>query len=720
MNKILLKTFVIALIVFTTIATLYFKVLAQNISPFDLVNLKLQGLGDITAYEKIKITDAWNKINDLRPPLSSVVVGIFDTGIDIFHPEFSHVNIDTSITTDTKERGHGTQIIGIIGANNLSFSGQYIMPQMNGILSGIRNLDYALRVRFSADLANFTLKDNFRQFWELDKMAQLAGGLQVVNTSFGAPLGNQLTLAQRAAYKLEGKGHYNQNNFDAVKDIFTDLLSQYPNTLFVFASGNDGIDAKFNLPGGGVSANNLVTVGATNLDDERATPFPLTLGLEESNFGSSVNISAPGVNVYAPKPNNQYDSNFSGTSASAPMVTGVAGLIKAIKPELTPAQVKDILVRNADPIQTDKPIGGRLNALKAVCDPLILNCAPTPPPQLSNTWQSVGPMTTERAEHTATLLNDGRVLVIGGFKGVGTGFTVLDSAEIFNPQTNTFTAVGNMTSPRAFHTATLLQDGKVLIAGGVGVDGNTALNTVEIFDPAANTFTPISNMNQSRFFHTSNLLSNGRVLIAGGIDFLSLKSTEIFNPQAGTFTFGPEMNMPRVHHASTRLNDGRILLVNGLVIGSIMSVDIYNPASNIFASATSSAEQLGLSVTTLSNGKVLIFGSKLFNQPNGQAAEVFDPLDNSFAEIGPMPIFGIARDSLVLLNSGQVLFVGANIKAQIFNPQTNEFKLTGDLNTPRLARHRLVSLQDGRALVAGGQLSGTQFITTNGAEVFKP
>jgi len=401
------------------------------------------------------------------------------------------------------------------------------------------------------------------------------------------------------------------------------------------------------------------------------------------------------------------------------MVTGVAGLIKAIKPELTPAQIKQILISNADPIQTDKPIGGRLNAFKAVCDVQVLNCAPTPPPQPSNTWKSVGPMTTERADHTATLLKDGRVLITGGFKGAGNSFTVLDSAEIFNPNNNTFTSVGNMTTPRTFHTATLLLDGRVLIAGGNSDVAGTNLNSAEIFNPITNTFSSVGNLNSKRFYHTENLLSDGRVLIAGGNN-IAIKSTEIFDPNTSIFTPGPDMNMPRAHHASTRLNDGRILLVNGLVIGSIMSVDIYNPASNIFTSATSSAEQLGLSVTTLSNGKVLIFGGKLFNQPNGQAAEVFDPIDNSFVEIGPMLIFGIARDSLVLLNSGQVLFVGTSVKAQIFNPQTNEFKLTSDLNTPRLTRHRLTLLQDGRALVTGGQISDTSFITTNGAEVFKP
>ena len=125
---------------------------------------------------------------------------------------------------------------------------------------------------------------------------------------------------------------------------------------------------------------NLVVVGATNVNDERAVFGPL----EASNFGHTVNIAAPGIDVYAPKPGGGYDDNFSGTSAAAPLVTGVAGLIKAIKPALTPSEIKEILTKtaNTDPVitTTDKPIGRRLNALKAVCDPQVLNCDIVTPP----------------------------------------------------------------------------------------------------------------------------------------------------------------------------------------------------------------------------------------------------------------------------------------------------------------------------------------------------
>ncbi len=377
---------------------------AQTASIFDLVNLKLFASGDVAAYEKIKIVEAWEKINQEKASnpalsLSRVFIGIFDTGIDIIHPEFVGVSIDSTLPEDMLNTflctppfcGHGTQVAGIIGANNISSSGQYVPPQMNGILSGVKDLPYALRIRASGDLASFTLKDSFRQFIELDRLARTPGGLHIINGSFGEPLCSQLTIAQKTLYFINDLSCYKQEEFLAAKDIYSDLVNQYSNVLFVFGAGNDGIDVQFNLPGGGIVSSNVITVGATNLTDGRA----LFGSPNESNFGTSVNISAPGEKIYAPAPirkgnfpqdvpQNQrdYDNSFGGTSASASMVTGVAGLIKAIKPDLTPAQIKSILIKteNTDPVVTDpdKPIGRRLNALKAVCDPLVLDCAPPP------------------------------------------------------------------------------------------------------------------------------------------------------------------------------------------------------------------------------------------------------------------------------------------------------------------------------------------------------
>lgn len=707
----------------------------------DLANLKSQNPALTKAYDIIKAQQAWDQIQSSNLQLSIVKIGIVDSGVDATHPEFLGTLVNSTVVgaidfggtpasakRDSDPDGHGTQVTGIIGANNLSGFGITLppdSPQMNGIISGISpQLIYSLEIRKNPSFN--LLFDELNAIFFQSKFSKS----DVVNISLGLVNRSALTEVQKNSGLI--KGQVGPIHFFITTQIYKLLFKSAPETLFIVAAGNENVNVSEATPAVlGENLPNVITTGATNLSDQRAK-FNL---FQESNFGNGINISAPGIGVYAPKPGGGYDKpiqigssiegGFSGTSASAPMVTGVAGLIKAIRPELSPAQIKNILIKteNTDPVITepDKPIGRRLNALKTVCDPLVgLNCAPTPPPQPSNTWQSVGPMTVERAEHTSTLLNDGRVLITGGFKGAGFTFSESASAEVFNPNTNTFSSVGNMSTPRAFHTATLLSNGKVLIVGVTKDGGNTVLNSAEIFDPLTNSFGLVGNLTTSRFFHTATLLNDGRVLIAGGNN-ISLKSTEIFDPSTNIFSSGSDMTVARSHHAAARLNDGRVLLVNGLITGSIMSVDIYNPSANTFTSATSSAEQLGLSINTLLNGEVLILGGKLFNQANGQAAEIFDPTNNSFAEIGPMLIFGIARNSSVLLNNGKVLFVGDSIKSQIFNPQTNIFSLTGDLNIARFTRHQLTLLKDGRALLTGGQLfSLSGFVTTSEAEVYKP
>lgn len=790
-------------------------------SRIDFLNLNELTVGLFNAYDRVSVAGAWRFLNDRVVNLSPLTIGVIDTGYDSKHHEFEEgVNTGNTPANAKSDSGvlisgilysHGTNVAGIIGANNISApsSANYIWPHMNGIISGVHNLNYRLEMR----KMGFTLFDVLGSISD-----SVEKGAKIINLSFGKnePISNLIFFMK----------------FNATPDVL--YIVSAGNFEFDFLGINiEGIPAELTSPAGlGDNLNNVITVGASTLDDKRAS---------FSNFGSAVNVAAPGDKVWSPTFfRGSFDLSdyqfFSGTSASAPMVTGVAGLLKALEPEyqkhitglaMSPEKIKEVLVKSADPIQTgetNKRLGSgcynetatstgcRLNAHRAVAWYLppesvenlttsnitansitlnwskpsdfdfqnpdfasfkifrdtnsdvdindILVTAITNPDtttftdsgltsntayfykvfvfdkanlftasnevsaitsgvsQLSNTWKSVGPMTTERADHTATLLNDGRVLIAGGFKGEGKYFTVLSSAEIFNPAINSFISVGSMSVPRTFHTATLLNDGRILITGGTDNNG-LALNSAEIFNPATNSFSSVGNLTTGRFYHTATLLNDGKILIAGGNN-ISLKSTEIFDPSTNAFSSGTDMTVARSHYAAARLNDGQVLLVNGLLSGTLMSVDIYDPLANVFTSATSSAEQLGLSINTLPNGKVFIAGSKLFNQPNGQAAEIFDPADNSFIEVGPMLISGTALNSAVLLNNGKVLFVGASVKAQIFNPQTDTFNLTGNLNTMRFIRHQVTLLQDGRALLTGGQLSDVSLITTNAAEVYKP
>jgi hypothetical protein len=127
-----------------------------------------------------------------------------------------------------------------------------------------------------------------------------------------------------------------------------------------------------------------------------------------------------------------------------------------------------------------------------------------------------GSMSVARAAHTATLLTSGAVLVTGGRSSGGANITVIASAELFDPATGAFVLTGSMESPREFHTATKLTDGKVLVTGGLSGTGYLYLSTAELFDPANGIFTPAGNMEIERFLHTATLLTNGAVLVTGG------------------------------------------------------------------------------------------------------------------------------------------------------------------------------------------------------------
>jgi hypothetical protein len=155
-------------------------------------------------------------------------------------------------------------------------------------------------------------------------------------------------------------------------------------------------------------------------------------------------------------------------------------------------------------------------------------------------------MTVARRKHSAVVLPGGKVLVTGGTSACNTW----SSAELFDPATNSFTAIGNMTGPRAWHTSTLLPNGLVLIAGGFHLDSSCnkyQLKSAELFDPTKNTFTAISSMNGARLRHSASVLQNGKVLLAGGFSGCSgtecyaAKSAEIFDPSNNTFTLTPNL-----------------------------------------------------------------------------------------------------------------------------------------------------------------------------------
>jgi N-acetylneuraminic acid mutarotase len=220
-------------------------------------------------------------------------------------------------------------------------------------------------------------------------------------------------------------------------------------------------------------------------------------------------------------------------------------------------------------------------------------------------------MVTSRSQPTATLLLDGKVLVAGG---AGFSGGSLATAELYDSGTRTWTATGSMTTPRAGHTATLLPDGKVLVAGGY--DANDSFASAELYDPRSGTWTATGSMTTGRRYHTATLLPDGMVLVAGGMgagaNLDTLASAELYDPGTGTWTATGRMITPRVYQKATLLPDGAVLVTGGLGgEGGPTVAELYHPASGTWTATRKMVSPgQGDSATLLPDGKVLVTGGR--------------------------------------------------------------------------------------------------------------
>jgi uncharacterized repeat protein (TIGR01451 family) len=290
----------------------------------------------------------------------------------------------------------------------------------------------------------------------------------------------------------------------------------------------------------------------------------------------------------------------------------------------------------------------------------------------SGTFSSTGSLATERCAHTATLLNDGTVLIVGGYNFGSTsnsGLPSLASAELYDPATGTFSATGSLVTSRSGHSATLLANGQVLIAGGDNsVDGftNTILASAELYDPIAKTFSPTGSLATPRSA-PAVLLGNGQVLIAGGSNFTSgpLSSAELYDPIAGTFSATGSLNTARDGHTATLLSNGQVLIAGGDNSGGtnfLSSAELYDPVATTFTSTGSLNNQReNHTATVLQSGQVLIVGGNVIAiaQPSLNMSELYDSTVAAGVFIFDAPTnTPRVLHTATLLKSGKVLVTG--------------------------------------------------------------
>ena len=281
--------------------------------------------------------------------------------------------------------------------------------------------------------------------------------------------------------------------------------------------------------------------------------------------------------------------------------------------------------------------------------PTLPAATASPTPDLRpRAWAGTAPMTVARADHTATLLLDGTLLVAGGRSGpLG---APAGSAERYDPQTDTWTATGNMAVPRQVHAATLLQDGTVLVTGGVDNNGQL-LASAELYDPDSGTWNLTDEMTGPRIGHTATLLADGSVLVAGGGDGEEgQRSTEIYDPVSGTWTAAASMNTPRASATATALTDGRILVAGGIITATQSpSAELFDPSTGDWAATGEMVTpRIGQTATLLPEGSVLVVGGDVYRvEANTRgdplpSAEVFDPSTEEWTEPRPWPM-GVTR-----------------------------------------------------------------------------
>ena len=357
---------------------------------------------------------------------------------------------------------------------------------------------------------------------------------------------------------------------------------------------------------------------------------------------------------------------------------------------------------------------GALRGLATGVAALLVLLSLVTPAAAAERWASTGSMAVARYLHTATLLPDGHVLVAGG---TGSNEQATTSTEVYDPTTGGWSSGDSMGVAREDHTATLLASGKVLVVGGVHGLPRTVEASAELYDPATGAWSSTGSMASPRVKHTATLLPDGKVLVTGGADAeaaTAMSSAELYDPATGRWSATASMAVPRSDHTATLLASGKVLIAGGGGAGPATQADsaeLFDPATGAWSRTGNLVDGRELhTATLLPNGHVLVAGGSFSDYL--ASTELYDPATGDWTPTGDL---GSARGihTATLLTDGRVLVAGGypgpagngDASAELYDAATGSWSSAGSMSTPRFY-HTATLLDGGSVLVAGGRGAG--------------
>ncbi len=327
-------------------------------------------------------------------------------------------------------------------------------------------------------------------------------------------------------------------------------------------------------------------------------------------------------------------------------------------------------------------------------------------------WETTGDMTHVRYLHTANELSNaalpyyGNVLVAGGYNNEPIG-----SAELYDPLSGQWAATDDLDTIRAYHKASVLANGKLLVVGGKNAQGDS-LNSAELYDPESGKWAPTPNqMSAHRIHPTVTVLASGKVLVAGGegVAGITHSDSELYDPNTGQWTPTGTMTVPRQQHAATLLSDGRVLVTGGVSIDPPYTAELYDPTTGQWSSTGDMTGSRYFHTSTLLNdGRVLVVGGSS-SGPTTATAELYDPNTESWTPTAQTMAHPRSEHTASKLGGGTVLVAGGSgspsgeASSELYNPAIDAWLDAGDLDVPR-AQHAATVLRQtsGKVLVSGG------------------